>query len=250
MILRDESGSPRSIVDAGAECPSYSVALQSLLRLPTPKARCRLAPPFHLRDRKQSRREQVARLSCRRWHCQACAAALRHEAGWHFGRLLLEHDGDLHVANLDPACWEADSKHLRRRRASWVRIMGTALIGTVPLDGACLVSAEEAVIALGDRLRDIVGVRLGDGRRFHPITSSRGWSMPWRPPSSWVRLGSVRVRNPETVLKLLASHGLEGKKKRWPAGDEWRVSWPVPEGWTQQQCDHLAAQLRAIGRAG
>jgi hypothetical protein len=218
----------------------WTLDLLDMLNLPQPDRHCTRCRPKHFRSVEDNKRRRVARVSCRCWNCPACAPILARTAGMHYGRIFLETTRPLFLGYVGK--WTADTRHLCRRKASWVRVrsLQDVVISTVRLSPWWPLYPREAVMKLGDTIR---GIMRPACQRFRPITSSRDWALSPRAKPKW-KIISITGSASE-VVKLLKTYGVEGQS-RLSSGNGWNVGWAIPDGWTQAKIDALDRQLSEL----
>lgn len=216
-----------------------------LLGLPPPSGWCGGTKPMRLRSREDPK-ERIMRMSCRSWKCLVCRETLKRRAGQHFGLKLLMSSGMLFEQESLPEAWATDQKRLKRMKASWVRIgcagqPGVIIGSAEPPFGRAITDWEMAVSRLGKALRELVPVWKDEESYCRPISCSRDWTPPKKPPK-YERVGWVRCAKPEELVDAIRGVGLSARFR--PADDKgllWDVSYEIPDQDAERMADLEAA---------
>jgi hypothetical protein len=191
----------------------------------------------------------VSKLSCDSWGCRACAARKRRQSGRYVAAKLLTTDGVIFESASNPDEWQTQRKRLQRMRASWVRygplFNPGVIIGVAPSPfGAPICDREQAIIRLGEVIRDMKLVWKDEDSPCRPINYSRDWTPPAR-EDAYELLEWVRVKNPQALVEALGELGVCAKAHA-ANESQWDISYGIPPEWSQEQVD---AVQRLIGSA-
>jgi hypothetical protein len=228
--------------------------IEELLRLPSVNGWCGGGRTAHLESIADPKRQRFARFSCGSWTCRVCSARKRTSAGRHYAMMLLLANGVLFERRYRSKEWDALRQGFQRSKhgpVSWVKI-GCAgqpgiIIGCRPVanDWTVFSDREQAVMRLGEVLRDLVPLRGGRSSHCKPISCSQDWVQP-KKPKRYRLLQWARVRSPEPLLRALGGFGIFGNVRQHNDAGVWDVTFEVPDGWSDSQRDALVSQIRCF----